>query len=202
MRRSTVVKPALVVAKPYVHVDKPVKICIRPGCGRELTPRQKKYCGAICRSVDIKGGPMPQYPYKPSYATKDLEAYLKKCKEENERTLLPVKAGYIVLNNAVPPTQDGYADFLDIDSPRPFEDWALKHPEFARAMERLMSRQKLALINYGLAGRYQPVYGKLLLGVGHGMIEKKEVDNKHSMFGLVKHIYGRADEIEKERYGK
>lgn len=174
-------------------------MCQRKDCGNQLVPRQGKYCSATCKHLAKVGGMPPVIPYKPEYANKKLKEYFKECERKNEQTFLPVKSGYIVVNNAQVPSKEGYADFLDFDTERVFEYWSTIHPEFAAAMDRLMSRQRLWLINYGLAGRYNPVYGKLMLGVNHGMVERKEVDNTHKMIGVVKHIYEKADEVDAAR---
>lgn len=200
MLRSVKASPSSKAVTQYVRKPKPIRFCEVAGCGKELVLSQRRFCSKVCRSITVgkEGGRPAVYPYKPAYASTELEKYLKWCDEKNERTLLPTKGGYVVLNNAELPSQKGYAKYLKLHTIAPFDEWAVAHIEFAHALDRLKNEQELALINYGLAGRYHPVYGKIILGVNHGMIERRQVDNTHKLIGVVKHVYAMADELDKK----
>lgn len=193
MRRPIATSPVVISAKP-------IRICEREGCEKPLAPGQKKYCSPVCRNIQVgKSGGRPAItPYKPEYASKRLEEYLEWCEKKNERTFLPTKGGFIVVNNAELPSQKGYAKFLKIHTTVPFDYWIETQLPFAEAMQRLKSEQELALINESLKGNYSPVIGKLLLGVNHGVREVKETHNKHMMLGIVEHIYDLADKMQED----
>lgn len=196
-------KRALITLKttPVVSFS-PSRVCTRLACGKTLTATQKKFCSHSCRNMVLSPGNSGGAPekYQPEYATSKLEEYFAFCEKGNEPTLVPTESSYIVMHNAKMPSLKGYARYLKFPR-QTLEHWAAQHPEFARALDLLKDVQEEFLINNGLSGRYNSTLAKLLLGVNHGMIERKEVDNTHKLIGVVKMIYNRADELERERYG-
>lgn len=175
------------------------RVCARPDCGRTLTGSQKRFCSHSCRNTVLSpgnGGGAPE-KYRPEYATSKFEEYLTACEKGNEPTLLPTESSYIVMQNAKMPSLIGYARFLGFPR-QTLEHWAISRPEFARALDLLKDVQQEYLINHGLSGKYNAQIVKLLLGTNHGIVERKEVDSTHKMLGIVRHVYQKADEIERE----
>lgn len=203
MQRATKAKAA-----PRVKAgDKPLRYCKMPGCDKVLAPAQRSYCTLIHRYQALSlakgnggGRPVviPEHVYKPEYATTKFEEYLKWCEERNKQTFIPVGKGLTIINNAELPSQYGYAKFLGVNALGPLEQWIRMRPEFALAMDRLKLEQLYTLGNLTLAGRYNPLIGKLFLSVNHGMIERRETDHRHKLLGFVKHIYQEADRLELE----
>ena len=174
--------------------------CERPGCGNVLSTTQKKYCSHTCRNLVLSpgnsGGAVSKYKHE--YSTTTFEKYLSKCEEGHKPTLIPTKKGsYITLQNAKLPSIDGYSDFIGFSN-ETLRNWAAEHPEFAKTLDKLKSIQKTYLINMGLSGRYNSNIAKLLLGVNHGMVERKKGDSKYEMMGIVKLFYDEVDRKEKE----
>lgn len=177
------------------------RVCTRPECGKILTSTQKKFCSHSCRNMVLSPGNSGGAPekYQPEYADSKLEEYFAFCEKGNEPTLVPTESSYIVLPNAKLPTLFGYARYLRFPR-QTLEHWAAQHTEFALALDLLKDMQKEFLTNYGISGRFNPTLAKLMLGVNHGIIERKEVDNTHKMIGIVKQFYQHVDEIDRERY--
>ena len=198
--------PALVAVEPKKRgrgrppTVRAPRFCERTECKRELTPSQSRFCGAECRNLAKLGGAPVIYPYHPSYAKEKLQEYFQLCREENEPNLVPTDSSFIVINRAKVPSKADYAVFLKV-TVRVVKDWEEKYVEFARAMEELMTLQQAFLLNYGASGRYNPVISRLALGVNHGMIERKQIDNTHKHIGIVKHLYEKADDIERDALG-
>lgn len=186
------------------EVAKPVKVCVSPGCGKVLTQSQKKFCSYTCRNAVLSPGNSGGRPsaYKPEYATDELSAYIEACERGHQPTVIPARNSQIVLQNAKLPTLEGFATHVGV-SVETLRNWAREHSALAQALDRVKDVQRSYLIDNGLSGRYNAQIAKLLLGVNHGMSEKVQAEqNKIDHFGLVKHLYRRADEIERERYGK
>lgn len=192
MRRSTKNAPPPVVVKI-------TKTCTREGCVKALTPSQKRYCSQQCRNIVLKGGNGGggKTTYRSEYSGKKFEEYLTQIEEENRPSMIPTKGGYIVLQNARIPTLEDYAEWLGIKDAT-FEHWAGQFAPFAITLDRLKRIQKTYLLNNGLSGRYNPQLSKLALGTNHGMVERKEIDNRHKLLGVVKHVYDLADQMERE----
>lgn len=182
---------------------RPLLNCTRPGCTNTLTPSQRKYCSHECRNIVMTGGiggAEATEKYRPEFATTKLQEYLALCEKKNELSMVPTESSYLVIRNADMPSVERYAHFLGVHPSTPTK-WSGRYLAFSKAMDLLKAVQRSFLINNGLAGRYDSSLTKLILGVNHGMIERKEVDNTHKLIGVVKMVYDRADEIRKERYG-
>ena len=177
------------------------RVCTRPECGKALTATQKKYCSHSCRNMVLSPGNSGGAPerYLPEYAALKLEEYLTFCEKGNEPTLIPTESSYIVMQNARMPSLIGYARYLGFPR-QTLEHWVTQHPDFARALDLLKDVQQEFLVNNGLSGRYNATLAKLMLGVNHGIFERKEVDSTHKLLGIVKHVYQEADRMELERY--
>lgn len=183
-------------------VLKPVRVCTREGCGKELSRQQKKYCSKICRNQFLSSGENrgALTTYKTEYAGKKLDEYLNYCEKGHEPTLIPTNASYLMLHNAKIPTQKGFAKFLKV-SRKSFDTWAIAHTEFALVLDRIHDEQEEFLINNGLSGRYNATMAKLILGVNHGFVERKETHSNHHLLAFVKRFYGEVDKLEEEKYG-
>lgn len=183
-------------------VIKSQRICTRVDCDVVLKKTQKKFCSHICRNIVNSPGNRGGAPskYQSEFATTKFEEYIALCKKGNEPTLIPTNSSYIVIHNAKLPSKEDYALFLEV-SPETLRNWSEQHYDFAVVMDKLHSIQKIFLINHGLSGRYHSQMAKLLLGINHGMIERKEVETTHRLLGVIKHFYQRVDELEKEKYG-
>lgn len=212
MKRAIVNKPATVAPKkkkgrPRIHpvvVYKEPRPCTREGCENKLNPGQKKFCSHTCRylALNANGNPggIATNLYRPEYATTTFKEYLEVCEHKHDPTLIPTESSYIVIHNAKMPTLEDYATYLGFHHST-LQAWAGREPEFAHALDIMKDIQRSFLINNGLSGRYNSTIAKLLLGTNHGLIERREVDNTHKMIGVIKHLYGRADELEKKLYG-
>lgn len=132
-----------------------------------------------------KGGPGRNTKYQPEFVEKVDEYILKVQKGE--------------LFHEYFPTKEGFALFIGIDSPETITRWANKrykkddekidpklwgklvYPEFYGAITRLVSIQKIQIMNDGmyLGKKVNDRMAKFILGVNHGMVEttKEEVDH-------------------------
>lgn len=195
MKRAISAKPQL----PAAPKENKLRICTLPDCGRPLQKKsQKLFCSKTCRAkgLGLSNKDNAETKYKPEYSTTLFDAYMAKIKKGNEPTLIPTESSYILIHNADVPTMEDYADFLGFH-PNTLEKWSKAYMEFAVILDRLFRIQKQMILNNGLAGRYNSTIAKLALNVNHGMVEKSQVDNTHKLIGVVKHVYGRADEMEK-----
>jgi len=80
--------------------------------------------------------------------------------------------GWMELGDAIP-TLDRFAILLGTNV-NTMHDWANKHDDFSRALERVKMQQKLALMNGSLNGEYNAQIAKMLFSSNHGMSEKTE----------------------------
>jgi hypothetical protein len=195
--------------KKKVRALRPLMNCTRPGCTNTLAPSQKKYCSHSCRNIVLKGGNGGGLSkYEPKFAGQLFLDYLEWCEKGQEPTLIPTESSYIVIHNAQMPSNEGYAEWLERSGHikkihiHSLQRWADTYEDFTHVLDRIKRIQKIWLLNNGLSGRYNSNMSKLALGVNHGMIERHEVDNTHKLIGVVKLVYQRADEIDRERYGK
>lgn len=99
------------------------------------------------------------------------------------------------------PSVEKFAKYLKVSRDTLYT-WANDKAEYRQALNAIKSEQRDRLIDNGLAGNYNSAIVKLILASNHGMREQKELNDKHDMFGFIKQIYARADEIELERHGK
>lgn len=177
--------------------SKLVRYCATVDCGNTLAPAKKKFCSAVCKNLfmsNMNRVDNQNDKYKPEFATTKLDEYLNTCIGASKPELIPTSTSFIIMQDAILPTQEDYADFVGVD-PRTFLNWAVKHSKFAVAMDKLMRIQKKYLINNTLSKRFDSGMAKLMLNVNHGMIEKQHVDTTHTMIGLVRHIYEGANKI-------
>jgi len=70
--------------------------------------------------------------------------------------------------------------------------WASEKREFSDALEFLKNKQCVALINNGLANKYNPTIAKLILSSNHNMRERKDVTSDDKPIGQI------LDELENE----
>lgn len=184
----------------------PTKLCARQGCGKALTRTQRRFCSHICRNMVLSPGNQGGAPekYRPEFTGKVFNEYLAWCEKGHEPTLIPTKSSYLMLQNARLPTLESFCEYLganghlDRVSPQTLYNWAQKHEEFARVMDRLKRIQKTYLINNGLSGRYNARLAQFQLNVNHGQIERKQMDANQKMLGIVRFIYAEADRLEAE----
>lgn len=197
MRKAIPNKSATLGQVAVNHTVAIKRVCLRQDCNKELTQSQKKFCSHTCRNIINSPGNTggPKEKYEPKYSTTIFDEYIAICEAGNEPNLIPTRGSFLVMQGARIPTLFDFAEHIKVDVST-LRNWASKHHEFARALDRLKRIQQTQLINNGLSGRYNPTITKLLLGVNHGMIEKSEVDSTHRMIGLVKLIYEGAGRIE------
>lgn len=183
-------------ATPLVIV-KPMRFCTREGCDEPLAKSRKKYCSHRCRNLFFStggnGGGEPT-SYRPEYATTKLKEYLEMIEEANKPTMVPTNSGFIVLNNARLPMIEDFALFLEVPT-YSLKNWEKVHLDLAEALGVIMERQRMMIINQGFSGRYNPILSKLMLSANHGIVERKEIDHRHAMLGIVKHVYDQADAL-------
>lgn len=199
MKKAVAIPPAaVVVAKKETKAI--VRICKREGCGKPLKRGGKNYCSRVCSRAAGEDGRPTKFEKR---FVAEVQAYVEHCAKGNDPTLIPTKGGYITIPNAEVPTKDGFrlwlrSKFKVKPSAKTLQNWEDAHADLAVEMEYLMSAQKVALINYGAAGRYAPHIPRLMLSFNHGMHEKKLVDKRieaHAI-GIVKHVYAAADEVD------
>lgn len=212
MRKATVQATPIAQRKVAKAQTKLVKVCELEGCTQTLKARQTRFCSHTHKNLGIKGGLIDtnRSAYKAAYAGKLFLDYIRYCVEDDQPTLVPTDSSYVVLPKARIPSREGFANFLSIPPEgytgagefvlvRTMDNWAIAHPEFAAVLDMLNQIQKEWLQNGGM--RYGPVVTKLMLGVNHGMIEKKEVNQSHRFLGLVKHVYNRAEQLDEPPNG-
>lgn len=73
------------------------------------------------------------------------------------------------------PTVEGLALELGISRETVY-DWASKGGEFSDIVNDLKAAQGEKLMQYSLAGKYNPTIARLILSGKHGYVEKSEVD--------------------------
>lgn len=117
--------------------------------------------------------------YKKSFAGSKLLEYLEMSEDEilNEVSQENPEKGYVQYKKTLKvkiPTIEGYAEFIKIHRSTLY-DWELIYPEFALALDRIRSIQKIRLIQKGLEGTYNPAIAKFILSSNHGMTERSDV---------------------------
>lgn len=205
MKKSALISAHAEAAKPAATkvTAEIVRTCGREGCERSLKKSQKQFCSRVCTAIAHgKLGNEAHRKYEPRFAKEVMKAYFERCDKGNDPTLVPTKTGYITIPNAIIPTKEDFVEYLfdehgvDIHETT-LDNWVKQYPEFAIAMDRLIRRQRNALINHGLSGRYNAHQARLILSVNHNVKEEKEVDRSEIYaFGIVKHVYESADRIE------
>ena len=95
--------------------------------------------------------------YRDAYAD-DVELYLSTFEDRGEAT----------------PTKEGFANFLGSTRPTILK-WAKEHPEFLYALEKIETRQAIALQSKGLKGEFNSTITKLMLSANHGMREGSDI---------------------------
>lgn len=189
--------------------QKPIRICARSGC---TTPvyRTAKFCSKVHRAEARRSGEIvlpPQFRTKwsPEYLFrgKTWNAYFEEVARLDDPKMVPTESSFVVLPKGKIPTKEGYAVFIGVP-PQRLDAWALEHPGFAETLDILAAIQKDLLMG-AAAGRYPPGVATRILAVNHGMVESKEDPGKNArelLYGLVKSIYDRADELSEERRAK
>lgn len=118
--------------------------------------------------------------YKGEETLKLAEEYIQECKDEFEEVVESIneKTGRERFKQRLIvklPKAEGLALRLGV-SRKILYDWAEKYPKFRDILERINSIQADRVINMALAGNYNPLIAKLLLGK-HGYSEKQEVEH-------------------------
>lgn len=78
------------------------------------------------------------------------------------------------------PTIEGLALSMDVTY-KTVNEWCKKQDSFSDAVERLMSIQKLYLVNGSLKGGYNGMIARLLLSNNHGVNEKTETQSNQEI---------------------
>ena len=77
------------------------------------------------------------------------------------------------------PTFEMFASTIDVTA-RTLENWAGVYHEFSDAYTACKNKQRGALLEGAMAGRFNATFAKFVAVNCHGMKEKVEVDDKHS----------------------
>lgn len=185
-----------------------LRMCQRQGCTKELTPQRKRWCCNVCKHIAISGGNGggKVSTYKKEYATTLFREYIEEIKKANEPSMIPTGQNALTIReNCRLPSMKNYKLFIwekedRIISLDAMQAWCGENEEFAKAMDFLHELQENFLTNNGLSGAYTQLISRLLLGANHGIVEKKEIDNKHKLVGVVKHFYEDAEKKKKELF--
>jgi hypothetical protein len=117
--------------------------------------------------------------YKGKKTIDKAEKYIKSCVDKFEKITESKndKTGrerYIQKLKIKLPKAEGLALYLSVSRDTLYE-WAKKHPEFSDILERVNQIQADRVIDEALAGNYNSLIAKLLLGK-HGYHEKTDTD--------------------------
>ena len=77
------------------------------------------------------------------------------------------------------PTFEMFADEIEVTAAT-LANWAAAYPEFEEAYTACKNKQRGALLEGAMAGRFNATFAKFVAVNCHGMKEKLEVDDKHS----------------------
>ena len=169
---------------------KPERVCNRSGCSNVLKKTQRRFCSMACVGLFSKEigkiPPVKQTTYDPKYAMESVKEYIAWCEDEEKKFMLTGRTRL--------PKLEGFAHFIGIKTDT-IREWRRLHPEFRDAIRFLIETQKDWLLDYGLSNKYNPAIAKLTLMTNHGMVEKKQSDNR-TLIGVVKAVYGKVDELE------
>ena len=77
------------------------------------------------------------------------------------------------------PTFEMFADEIEVTAAT-LANWAAAYPEFEEAYTACKNKQRGALLEGAMAGRFNATFAKFVAVNCHGMKEKVEVDDKHS----------------------
>lgn len=77
------------------------------------------------------------------------------------------------------PTFEMFADEIKVTAAT-LANWAAAYPEFEEAYTACKNKQRGALLEGAMAGRFNATFAKFVAVNCHGMKEKVEVDDKHS----------------------
>lgn len=119
--------------------------------------------------------------YEGNKTIKKAEEYIDSCVDSMERSVESEneKTGRKRFSSKVKvrlPKSEGLALHLGVSRTRIYE-WAKEHDEFRAILERLNQIQADRVFNEALAGNYNPMISKLLLGK-HGYKDSSEVDHR------------------------
>lgn len=101
--------------------------------------------------------------YRKEYC-KMVDNYLKECRDDFDNP----KIKKVNL-----PKIEGFAKYIGLPLVT-VNKYRKEYPEFGMATEKIMEEQKSRLMDEGLAGNYNHVITKLMLGSNHGMSEKHD----------------------------
>jgi len=137
--------------------------------------------------------------YSPEILKKAQE-YISNCKDEVEEIIESIneKTGrerFIHKLKVKLPKAEGLALYLEVNRDTLYE-WAKKYPRFSDILEKINQIQADRVINEALAGNYNPLIAKLLLGK-HGYKDKSERDITSGGLSLTE-ILKKAQEKENE----
>ena len=194
--------------KAYKKIIKVPIMCKREGCTNIIGGDKRSWCSNVCKNrahmiAKGKGDVLAVYDwigqvkYDKAYSTTKLQEYFELCERDDKNEILTTpKGGIVIIRNARPPLLEDYACFINF-SVNTLNSWIRDIPEFAFAMDMLKQKQKAMLIRRGLSGQYATRITELQLMNNHGMHVKIDNENTHKFSGIMKHIYEKADQLEK-----
>jgi hypothetical protein len=110
--------------------------------------------------------------YDPAFIDK-IDEYLAQCKDiedEFHKTRGEKSDSYERLVRVKLPSRDGFSLFINV-SRDSLHQWSKDYPDFSDALDDIDRAQKIALLDNGLSGTYNPTIAKLGLSANHGMRE-------------------------------
>lgn len=179
---------------------KTVRYCRR--CLDVLKPTQKAFCTQRCNTLyQAKFNIFFKRPstYDEKYAGDDmLKEYLIWIEEMNQNVYIESARGVLGhLKQMEVPSVTGYCAYIGVHK-RTGEDWRAQHTDFDNACLMINSYQEVWITNKVSEGLMERGTANLLLGHNHGIIQKKETENKHlHMVGFVEDVYAQVEAMEK-----
>lgn len=179
---------------------KTIRICKL--CLGVLEKEDKMFCSQRCSGLyQSKFNIFRKKPskYKPEFANKKLQEYIEWVEEVNQQVFIENTKGQLTnLKQIEVPGKAGYALYIGITKPT-MSAWMGLQPAFNEAMEALHAYQEIWLTNKVSEGLIEKGTANLLLGYNHGIIQKKETENKHfHMIGMVNSVYEEVERLEGE----
>ena len=126
-----------------------------------------------------------------------VDEYLKECVdsyEEFHKTRGQKSDTYERVQTVKLPTIVGFAIYIDVRE-NTLYDWADKHPQFSKSLEKIKELQHQRLLEKGVSGEYNSTIAKLILSSNHGYAEKKDVTSGGKPIPILGTLMEDKDEV-------